>query len=298
MQVIKLKLKIVDKDTFFSKKHSINCRGKLLDLSKPVVMGILNVTPDSFYDGGEYTRPEAITARAGQIIAEGGKIIDMGAYSTRPGAPGVSEEEEEKRLFPALEIVRKRFPDIPVSIDTYRASIAQKAVSEFEADIINDISGGTMDQDMFKTIAGLKVPYILMHIKGEPNNMQKNPAYGNLMEEILKFFSEKISTLKLMGVSDIIIDPGFGFGKTLDHNYELLHKMEDFKIFELPILAGVSRKSMIYKLLESSPDQALNGTTVINTLALLKGADILRVHDVKEAAESIKILEEYNKFTD
>jgi dihydropteroate synthase len=275
-------------------KTMINCNGKLLDLSSPVVMGILNITPDSFYDGGKYTTEKNILNRAEQIITEGAAIIDIGAYSTRPGAENLSEEEELNRLIPAVKKIRSFFPDAIISIDTFRSQVAKKMVNDFGADIINDISAGTMDDNMFSTIAGLKVPYIIMHMSGTPQTMQDNPVYENLIKEIFAYFYERIETLKLLGIKDIIIDPGFGFGKTITHNYELLKKLDQFKIFGLPLIVGLSRKSMIYKLLGITPAQALNGTTVLNTIALQKGATILRVHDVMEAVEAIKMLKLVN----
>jgi dihydropteroate synthase len=277
------------KDTFFQRKHTINCNGRLLDLSNPLVMGILNVTPDSFYDGGKYNNDDTIVARAGQIISEGGAIIDVGAFSTRPGSALVSEEEEKNRLFPVLKLIKKEFPNSVLSVDTYRSEVAKLAVLEYGADIINDISAGTMDESMFPVIAQMKVPYIMMHIKGTPQNMQQNAVYEDMMKEIFAFFHQKTLVLRQLGVKDIVLDPGFGFSKTLEHNYELLARLEDFKIFELPLLVGVSRKTMIYKLLNSNPAEALNGTSVVNTIALLKGANLLRVHDVKEAVEGVKI---------
>ena len=250
-------------------------------------MGILNVTPDSFFDGGNYTDPEKIEQRIIQLIEEGADIIDIGAQSTRPGAIPVSEAEEWKRLLPALELVRDKFNHICFSLDTFRSTIAQKAVLEYGIGIINDISAGDMDTHMFETIKKLNIPYIIMHMQGTPETMQKAPYYDDVTLDIIKYFSEKTRKLFELGVNDIIIDPGFGFGKTLEHNYELLNNLEKFKIFDLPVLVGISRKSMIYKLLQTTPQQALNGTTVLNTVALLKGAQILRVHDVKEAKEAV-----------
>jgi dihydropteroate synthase len=279
----------LDKDTFFSKKRTINCRGKLIDLSSPIIMGILNVTPDSFYDGGVYTTVNKALARAESIIREGGTIIDIGAYSSRPGAADISPEEELKRLIPVIEAIRERFPDTIISIDTFRSGVAKESILA-GADIINDISSGDLDPLMFKIIKELGVPYIAMHMKGDPQNMQNNPEYQDILQEIILYFSALVKELNGMGIADIILDPGFGFGKTLEHNYQILHHLEDFKLFQLPILVGISRKSMIYKLLNTNAKEALNGTTVINTIALLKGADILRVHDVKEALEVIKIV--------
>ena len=257
-------------------------------------MGILNITPDSFYDGGKYISDKKIIERAEQILSEGAKIIDIGAYSSRPGASHVPEKEELDRLQPVLSIIRKKFPEAIISVDTFRSNIAEIVVKDYEASIINDISGGNYDPEMFKTISELNVPYIIMHIKGIPENMQTNPQYEDLIKEILMFFAEKIEKAKLIGINDIIIDPGFGFGKTLEHNYELMKHLDKFKILDLPILVGISRKSMIYNLFNSTPDNALTGTIALNAFALQKGADILRVHDVKEAIETIKIVEMLN----
>ena len=265
--------------------YSINVRGKLLDLSEPQIMGILNVTPDSFYSGSRKQTDAEIRDRVEQIIGEGGQMIDIGAYSSRPGADDVSSEEEMRRLKMGMKIVREIAPDIPVSVDTFRADVARMCVEELGVDIINDISGGELDKDMFATVAKLGVPYILMHMKGNPQNMQNNPHYDDLMKEILLYFAEKVQQLRDLGQKDIILDPGFGFAKTVEHNYELMNHMDELKVFELPILSGISRKSMIYKLLGTNPLEALNGTTVLNTISLLKGASILRVHDVKEARE-------------
>ena len=265
--------------------YTINVRGKLVDLSEPQIMGILNVTPDSFYSGSRKQTQDEVKERVEQIVAEGGQMIDIGAYSSRPGADDVSQEEEMRRLRMGMGIVREIAPDIPVSVDTFRADVARMCVEELGVDIINDISGGELDKDMFATVAKLGVPYILMHMKGNPQNMQNNPHYDNLMKEILMYFAEKVQQLRDLGQKDIILDPGFGFAKTVEHNYELMNHMDELKIFELPILSGISRKSMIYKLLGTNPQEALNGTTILNTISLLKGASILRVHDVKEARE-------------
>ncbi len=283
------------KDTFFSRKSTINCRGELIDLSSPKVMGILNITPDSFYDGGKYTTDKIILNQVEKMISEGCDIFDIGAYSSRPGADDVSEDQELNRLTNTLKLIRKKFPEIIISVDTFRSAIAKTVVKDFEVDIINDISAGDFDTNMFQLIAELNVPYIIMHMQGTPGNMQMNPYYDNVVEEIIQYFSEKVNQLKLLGVNDIIIDPGFGFGKTIEHNYQLLNHLDDFKLFELPVLVGVSRKSMIYKILDIQPKEALNGTTVVNTMALVGGANILRVHDVKEANEAIKLFEQYSK---
>ena len=277
------------KDTFFYKKNTLCCGGRLLELSTPLVMGILNVTPDSFYDGGKYTTEESILKKAGKMIGEGAAIIDVGAYSSRPGAANITIEEELNRLIPTIRLIKREFPGCIISADTFRAEVAARAV-ENGADIINDIGGGTLDAGMFKTIAALKVPYILMHIKGTPQNMKTKAQYDDVVKEVMIYFSEKVGQLKAMGVNDIIIDPGFGFGKTVEHNYQLLNHLDDFKIFDLPVLAGISRKSMINQVLGIKAAEALNGTIVLNTIALLKGANILRVHDVKEAVEAVKIV--------
>ena len=278
--------------TFFNTPKTLNCRGKLIDLSSPKVMGIINITPDSFYHKSRFVGNEAVVKRAHQIIEQGGHIIDVGAYSSRPGAEHINEQTEWERLAPVLETIRGLYPDVVVSVDTFRAHIANKAVTQFEVDIINDISAGNMDSNMFAAIAELKVPYIIMHMQGTPQTMQKKPSYKNLMKEVFMFFAKKIEMLNKLGVADVIIDPGFGFGKSIDHNFELIAKLDEFKIFELPLLVGVSRKSMIYKFFDTTPNESLNGTTVLNTMVLNKGANILRVHDVKEAVETVLL---YNK---
>ena len=274
---------------FNSDNLSIKCGDQIINFKNPLVMGILNLTPDSFYDGGNYLDEKTILERAEQILSEGAEIIDLGAYSTRPGAADVSREEEYRRLAPAVECIRRRFPDAILSIDTFRAEIAKQIVSEFGACIINDISGGTMDENMFSTVGELNVPYIMMHIKGTPQTMQQNPEYDDLMKELIDFFKKRIEQLNEFGVKDIVIDPGFGFGKTLDHNYEIMARLHEFTQLELPLLIGVSRKSMIFKLLGGDPSTSLNGTTALNMLALEGGANILRVHDVKEAVECVKL---------
>ena len=268
----------------------INVNGRLMDLSEPQVMGILNVTPDSFYAGSHGVTERYIIERIHQIVNEGASIIDIGACSTRPGADEVSLEEEMSRLRMGLELIRQHQPDAIVSVDTYRADVAKMCAEEYGVAIINDISAGQMDEQMFPTIARLGIPYIIMHMKGTPQDMQVNPQYGHFLKEVFYYFSEKVQRLRDLGVKDIIIDPGFGFGKTLEHNYELMNHLEEFSLFELPLLVGVSRKSMIYKLLDITSQEALNGTTVLNTVALLKGANILRVHDVKEAVETVRIV--------
>lgn len=269
----------------------MNVNGKLMDLSHPQVMGILNVTPDSFYAGSRQQTEKDIINRADQIVEEGASIIDIGAYSSRPQAENISPEEEMRRLRTGLEIINRHHPGSVVSVDTFRAEVARMCVEEYGAAIINDISAGEMDPQMFGTIAQLGVPYIIMHMQGTPQNMQMNPHYDNLLKEVFFYFSEKVQKLRDLGVKDIILDPGFGFGKTLEHNYRLMNHLEEFSIFELPVLVGVSRKSMIYKLLGGTPDDALNGTTVLNTVSLLKGANILRVHDVKAAVETVQIVQ-------
>ncbi len=251
-------------------------------------MGILNVTKDSFFDGGQYLNEKAIIAKCKKMLDEGAHIIDIGAQSSRPGASIVTAQDELNKLLPVIKLLKSEFPKIIISIDTYWAEVAKQCI-QAGANIINDISAGEMDKDMFDIIAKLQVPYIIMHMKGTPKNMQDNPTYNNVVLEIISYFQKKIEELKKKGIKQIIIDPGFGFGKTLTHNYQLLNKLEEFNSLKTPILIGASRKSMIYKLLDKSPQEALNGTSVINTIALLKGAHILRVHDVKEAAECIKI---------
>jgi len=275
------------------KSFYINIKGGLMDLRVPKVMGILNVTPDSFFSSSRYMSEESILRRVGEILDEGADIIDVGACSTRPGIELVSEDEELLRLKLALHLIRKRWPDIPVSVDTFRSRIARIVVSEYGADIINDISGGEMDQEMFSTVSELKIPYILMHMRGTPATMQKDPTYDDLLKEICLYFSERVQKLRELGANDIILDPGFGFGKTLEHNYELLRRLSDFDFLELPILVGISRKSMIYKTLNLTPEQSLNGTTVLNTLALSRGANIIRVHDIKEARECVQLVQTY-----
>lgn len=267
---------------------TINCNGKLIDLSVPKVMGILNITPDSFFDGGNYTSDKEILLQTEKMLSDGATFIDIGAYSSRPNAEHISEDEEMKRLLPTIELLIKNFPEILISVDTFRSTIVKKSV-EIGACMINDISGGTLDKNMFKTIGKLQVPYVLMHIKGTPQNMQKQPTYNNVTQEVMSCFADKIMQLRKEKVNDIILDVGFGFGKTIDHNYELLKNLSHFKTFELPILTGVSRKSMLYNLLDTSASEVLNATSVANTIALQNGTSILRVHDVKEALETIKI---------
>lgn len=268
----------------------INVNGKLMDLAQPQVMGILNVTPDSFYAASRKHTELDIKQRALQIIDEGGTIIDVGAYSSRSNAKHITTEEEMDRLHFGLKIINETIPNAVISVDTFRADVARMCVEEHGVAIINDIATGQMDENMFETISDLNVPYIIMHMQGTPQTMQKNPHYDNLLKEVLEYFAHKVGRLQELGVKDIILDPGFGFGKTVTHNYELLAALDEFSIFDLPILVGVSRKSMIYNLLDISPDEALNGTSVINALSLERGANILRVHDVKEAVEVVRIV--------
>lgn len=274
---------------------TITLNKKSLDFSTPVVMGILNVTPDSFYDGGKYVSEVKVIERIHQIVEEGAGIIDVGAYSTRPGAAFVDEKEELARLAWAVELVRKYYPDVVVSIDTFRSAVAREIIDCLGDVIVNDISGGTMDDGMFDFVAKSGVPYIMMHIQGTPQTMQLNPVYENVVKDVRKFFTDRIAMLNEAGFDNIILDPGFGFGKTLDHNYELMDGMDSYLDLEYPILVGISRKTMIYKLIGGTANEALNGTTVLNTLALLKGASILRVHDVREAVEAVKITEKMRR---
>lgn len=269
--------------------HTLNLRGKLYPLDEPQIMGILNVTPDSFFAESRTSDDEQIAARVKQMMDEGADMIDIGGYSSRPGADDVSPQEEMERLRRGLRIVRKLYPDVPISVDTFRADVARICIEEEGADLINDIAAGMMDRQMFKTVARLGVPYIMMHMQGTPETMQLDPHYNNLRREVMLYFAERINRLCQMGAKDIIIDPGFGFGKTVEHNYELMNHLEDFSVFNLPILVGISRKSMIYKLIGGTPQTSLNGTTVLNTIALTKGAHILRVHDVKQAVEAKRI---------
>ncbi len=270
---------------------SINVNGRLLDLSHPQVMGILNVTPDSFFAGSRRQSEEEIAAHASQILDEGASIIDIGAYSSRPGADAVSTQEEMERLRFGLAIVRRQYPDAIVSVDTFRADVAKMCVEEYGVSIINDISAGEMDAQMFPTIVRLGIPYIMMHMQGTPQDMQQHPHYDDLLKEVFLYFSRKVQQLRNLGAKDLILDPGFGFGKTLEHNYQLMNHLEEFRLFELPLLVGISRKSMIYRLLDGTPEDALNGTTALNTIALMKGANILRVHDVRAAVEAVRIVE-------
>ena len=269
---------------------TINCKGILIDVSSPKVMGILNVTPDSFYDGGIHKDDASVLNHVELMLKQGATFIDMGAYSSRPNADFVPEDQELKRILPLLETVLKNFPEALISIDTFRSEVAKQCIDTGAA-LINDISAGKLDENMMQTVANLQVPYIMMHMKGTPQTMQQHTDYSNLTKDILFYFSERIAAARAIGIVDIITDPGFGFAKTLEQNFELLSQLELFKMIEKPMLIGVSRKSMIYKTLETSAKEALNGTTVLNTIALQKGASILRVHDVKEAMETIKLVE-------
>lgn len=275
-------------DTFFLKKNTINCKGKLLNLDELAVMGILNLTPDSFFDGGKHDNKQLIVSKVKKMLDDGASIIDVGGYSSRPGAADVTENEELNRVIPVIELLVNEFPEIIISIDTFRSEVAKQAIIAGAA-IINDISAGNMDAKMFATVKELQVPYIIMHMQGTPETMQKEPTYNNVTLEVIDFFAKKINELNQLGINDIIIDPGFGFGKTVEHNYELLKNLEQFEILEAPILVGISRKSMINKILNTTPQEALNGTTTLNTLALSKGANIIRVHDVLEAKQVVEL---------
>jgi len=276
---------------------TLNIRGKLISLETPLVMGILNVTPDSFYAESRKQSEKAIEERIQVILAEGGDMIDLGGYSSRPDAEEVSPKEEMRRLAFALDIIRKHYPDVIVSVDTFRSDVARSCVEEYGVDIINDISGGGLDPMMFRTVASLQVPYILMHMRGTPQTMQQYTGYTDMMDEIMRYFADKVNHLRLLGVNDIILDPGFGFSKTTDQNYELMNHLQEFQLFDLPLLVGISRKSMIYRFLGGTPADSLNGTTVLNTYALLNGAHILRVHDVKEAKEAVSIVQKISVIT-
>ena len=271
---------------------TLNCKGKLLVIDKPLVMGIINVTPDSFYEGSRQQSSGSILSQATKMINEGADIIDIGGQSTRPGSERISADEELKRVLPAIEIILKNFPDAIISVDTYHSKVASACVNA-GASIINDISSGSLDKEMILTVAKLGVPYICMHMKGVPENMQEQPAYENLTAEVLDFFIKKTDECKRAGIKDVIIDPGFGFGKTISHNFKLLKELTAFMMLEKPVMVGLSRKSTIYKTLGVTADEALNGTTVLHTLALQNGANILRVHDVKEAIEAVKLYLRY-----
>jgi dihydropteroate synthase len=273
---------------------TLNCKGKLLSIAQPIVMGIVNTTPDSFYTNSQQQSIESAFLTAEKMLQDGAAIVDIGAQTTQPGSSEVGIEEELKRAIPVIEKIHTTFPEAIISIDTYHATVAKKAV-EAGASIVNDVSGGLMDNQMLPTVAALHVPFVCMHMKGTPKNMQQNPTYNNVTEEVLTFFIEKIDACKKAGINDVIIDPGFGFGKTIEHNYTLLKQLAAFKILQKPILLGVSRKSMIYKPLEVTANEALNGTTVLHTIGLENGASILRVHDVKEAIECIHLTQLYNQ---
>ncbi|RZK47400.1 MAG: dihydropteroate synthase [Pedobacter sp.] len=281
------------KDTFLNRKLTLNSKGTLVDLTKPSVMAILNITPDSFFASSRANSIKDALKKVEVFINEGAKFIDIGAYSSRPGAVDVSEEEEIERLTPTIKAINKEFPNSLISVDTFRAKVAEEAFFS-GANIINDIAAGDLDSEMFNTVAKLKVPYIMMHMKGTPQNMQQNPVYEDIVVEVFSYFNTKIQKLKSLGIKDVIIDPGFGFAKTITHNYQLLQQMESLNVFELPTLVGFSRKSMITKVLKIKTEDALNGTSVLNTIALQKGANILRVHDVKAAIECIKLNEQIN----
>ncbi|SOU88362.1 Dihydropteroate synthase [Tenacibaculum finnmarkense genomovar ulcerans] len=270
---------------------TINCKGNLIDFTIPKVMGILNVTPDSFFDGGKYKNEQAILSQTAKMLADGATFIDVGAYSSKPGAKQVSEVEELARIIPVIKLLVRNFPSIIISVDTFRSEVAKQSVQAGAA-LINDISGGVLDAKMFETVAKLQVPYIMMHMQGTPQNMQLNPVYTDIVKEVTLFFATQLAKLRALKVNDVIIDVGFGFGKTTAHNYELLQKLALFESLEVPILTGISRKSMLYKLLDILPADALNATTVANTIALLNGTNILRVHDVKQAVEAVKIVKQ------
>ncbi|MFK7749763.1 MAG: dihydropteroate synthase [Kordia sp.] len=274
---------------------SINCKGHLVSLDTPKIMGILNVTPDSFYDGGKYKDATSILLQVEKMLTDGATFVDVGAYSSRPNAPKVSLEEEKQRLLPILELILKEFPNTILSVDTFRSKVAKAAI-DVGAAIVNDISAGNFDATMMQTVGELGVPYIMMHIQGTPETMQQNPSYENVVKDILQELSEKVAVARSYKINDLIIDPGFGFGKTIAHNYSILKNLRLFEMLDCPVLAGVSRKSMIYKVLETSPKEALNGTSILHTIALQNGASILRVHDVKEAVECVKLLEMVDGF--
>ena len=272
---------------------TINVKGKLIDLSDPIIMGILNITPDSFYDGGFYNSEKKIIAQVKKMINDGASIIDIGGYSSRPGAEDISVESELSRVLTVIKAIKHKFPETLISIDTFRSEVAKKAVKA-GADIINDISGGSLDKKMFNTVSELNVPYIIMHMKGNPRNMIKKTKYEDVLKEIIRYFSKKIHLATKAGIKDIIIDPGFGFAKNIEQNFNILNNLDYLKYLDKPILIGVSRKSMIYKTLEVTPKDALNGSTVLHTISLLKGAKIIRTHDVKEANEAIKLVSQLN----
>ena len=275
---------------FPEKPRYINAGGRLLDLEIPKVMGIINITPDSFYKESRYSTDKEILVTAARMLEDGADILDIGGYSSRPGAKDISVDEESNRVLKAVKLINRKFPEAIISVDTFRADIAREAVVGCGASIINDISGGDSDDRMFLVVETLNVPYILMHMKGDPRTMQNKPVYEDIVADILKWFGDRIFKLKSAGLKDIIIDPGFGFGKTIDHNFELLRRLGDFSIAGLPVLVGISRKSMIWKTLDISVDEALNGTTTLNAIAIFNGADILRVHDVREAVQTVRLI--------
>ncbi|MCK5065874.1 MAG: dihydropteroate synthase [Bacteroidales bacterium] len=277
--------------TLFSRNLSLNLDGRIMDLSTPCIMGIINATPDSFYSGSRLPDPATAVETAREMIDQGAHILDVGAVSSRPGAEEVSEQEEMERLSPVLEALRNEFPEIPISVDTWRSGVSRRVRESFGINMINDISAGQLDPEMFATVAELGIPYIMMHMQGTPAYMQEAPDYANVVDDLLQFFSERVHKLRKLGVNDIVIDPGFGFGKTLEQNYRLVRELHAFQMFELPLMAGLSRKSMIYKTLESDPDHALTGTTAAHMAVLIQGANLLRVHDVQAAAETVKIFQ-------
>jgi dihydropteroate synthase len=276
----------------FSRNLSLNLDGQIMDLSTPHIMGIINATPDSFYKGSRLPDPVAAVETAREMISDGAHILDVGAVSSRPGAEEVSEQDELERLSPVLEALRNEFPAFPLSVDTWRSGVSRRVRERFGINMINDISAGLLDPDMFSTVAELGIPYIMMHMQGTPPNMQESPEYANVVDDLLQFFSERVHKLRKLGVNDIIIDPGFGFGKTLEQNYLLVRELHAFQMFELPLMTGLSRKSMIYKVLDSDPDHALTGTTAAHMAVLIQGANLLRVHDVKAADETVKIFQQ------
>jgi dihydropteroate synthase len=286
---------MLGKSTAFSTNRILNCRGKLLDLNEPKVMGILNLTPDSFFDGGRNLKNDFFLTKAEELIIGGAAILDIGAATTKPGSRLIDAEEEWTVLERPLKMLKKQYPNIIFSIDTYHSETAQRA-ADSGVEMINDISGGTIDNQMFEVVGKNKLAYVLMHIHGTPENMQQNPVQGNVNNSVRRFFEIKLKLLQEFKLENILLDPGFGFGKTLDQNYQLLKELEMFKQFNLPVLAGLSRKSMIFKYLETSPQEALNGTSVLNVLALQNGANVLRVHDAREASETIKLFLKYKQF--
>ncbi|RXK62131.1 dihydropteroate synthase [Lacibacter luteus] len=274
--------------------YTLNCKGRLLTIDEPLVMGILNATPDSFYSSSRVQQTDEVLQKASAMIADGAAILDIGGQSTRPGSTRISAQEETTRVVPVIKTIKEQFPEIFISVDTYYSTVAKDAALA-GADIVNDISAGDLDEAMLSTIADLKIPFIAMHMQGNPDTMQQNPQYENIAKEVVDYFIKKVEQCKRASINDIILDPGFGFGKTITHNFQLLKQMEALQMFNLPVLAGLSRKSTVWRTLNSSADEALNGTTVLNTIALTKGASILRVHDVKEAVEAVKLFTAYRK---